>query len=189
MERVREGTEARNAKTAGWMWVGHPAGPVFEWKTPGGSIAGASLGSGKRRAFISESVRFPPAEPIADGGHRDQKGGGSARGEQFLIDPHYTPAQWLLFLPAEDAETPMIPVSLLHSMQISKPWRRWLTRGLVGAILTTAVLAVPVPIAGNGPVAVDRLRVNNPAVLPMTGAWKFQITYGEQLGDTFTPFF
>ena len=31
--------------------------------------------------------------------------------------------------------------------------------------------AAPVPLAGNAPVPLNRLRVNNPAVLPMTGTW------------------
>ena len=38
--------------------------------------------------------------------------------------------------------------------------------------------AAPVPIAGSGPVPVDRLRVDNPAVLPMTGTWRFKLEHG-----------
>ena len=40
------------------------------------------------------------------------------------------------------------------------------------------LLAVPVPLNGNTPVPLDRLRVNNPAVLPMTGVWRFKLEHG-----------
>ncbi len=38
--------------------------------------------------------------------------------------------------------------------------------------------AVPVPLQGSTPVALDHIRVNNPAVLPLAGAWRFQLTHG-----------
>jgi beta-galactosidase len=57
---------------------------------------------------------------------------------------------------------------------------------LVGLVFTLAfvaqasvsVLAAPVPVAGDAPVAVDRLRPGNPAVLPMTGTWRFKLDHG-----------
>ena len=42
--------------------------------------------------------------------------------------------------------------------------------------------AVPVPLPKTAPVALEKLRAENPAVLPMTGTWKFQITSGENVG-------
>ena len=44
--------------------------------------------------------------------------------------------------------------------------------------LVSWVNAAPVPIAGDGPVPVERLRVGNPAVLPMTGTWRFSLEHG-----------
>ena len=55
---------------------------------------------------------------------------------------------------------------------------------IAAAILSTFALAgavradVPVPQAGPGPVDVAALRVNNPAVLPMVGTWRFEPTHG-----------
>jgi beta-galactosidase len=40
------------------------------------------------------------------------------------------------------------------------------------------LFAAPVPLNGNAPVPLDRLRVNNPAVLPMTGTWRFKLEHG-----------
>jgi len=34
--------------------------------------------------------------------------------------------------------------------------------------------AAPVPLTKNVPVALDKIRRNNPSVLPMTGPWKFK---------------
>jgi beta-galactosidase len=56
------------------------------------------------------------------------------------------------------------------------------------SLLATFVLAVsfslrasaaPVPLSGNVPVPVDRLRPGNPAVLSMTGTWRFKLEHGE----------
>ena len=44
--------------------------------------------------------------------------------------------------------------------------------------LTSWAFAAPVPIAGRAPVPVDRLRVGNPAVFPMTGTWRFKLDHG-----------
>jgi beta-galactosidase len=55
-------------------------------------------------------------------------------------------------------------------------------RGLVAFVsclcLSAVVLAAPVPVPGNAPVPVDRLRPGNLAVLPMTGTWRFKLDHG-----------
>jgi len=40
------------------------------------------------------------------------------------------------------------------------------------------VSAAPVPVPGDAPVAVDRLRQGNPTILPMTGTWRFKLDHG-----------
>jgi len=45
-------------------------------------------------------------------------------------------------------------------------------------IFSSWALAAPVPITGRAPVRVDRLRVGNPAVLPMSGTWRFKLDHG-----------
>jgi F5/8 type C domain len=57
------------------------------------------------------------------------------------------------------------------------------------AALVATASGTPVPIPGNAPVAVDRLRVNNPAILQMTGSWKFQITGGKEKDGNFVEEF
>ncbi len=49
---------------------------------------------------------------------------------------------------------------------------------LFAAILASATFAAPVPVPGDAPVPVDRLRAGNPAVLPMTGTWRFKLEHG-----------
>ena len=44
--------------------------------------------------------------------------------------------------------------------------------------LSSSAIAAPVPVAGRAPVPVDRLRAGNPAVFPMTGAWRFKLDHG-----------
>ena len=44
--------------------------------------------------------------------------------------------------------------------------------------VTASVFAVPVPVPGDAPVPVDRLRPGNLAVLPMTGNWRFKLDHG-----------
>jgi len=53
-------------------------------------------------------------------------------------------------------------------------------RNTVLACLCVAAtaFAVPVPVPGDAPVAVDRLRPGNLAVLPMTGTWRFKLDHG-----------
>jgi beta-galactosidase len=52
-------------------------------------------------------------------------------------------------------------------------------------LITTAFTAfgAPVPLQKPAPVPVEKLRVDNPSVLPMTGVWKFQTTTGENAPD------
>ena len=49
---------------------------------------------------------------------------------------------------------------------------------LSASILVPAGFAAPVPVPGDAPVAVERLRVGNPAVLPMAGTWRFKLDHG-----------
>jgi beta-galactosidase/beta-glucuronidase len=44
--------------------------------------------------------------------------------------------------------------------------------------LSASVFAAPVPVPGDAPVPVDRLRPGNPSVLPMTGPWRFKLDHG-----------
>ena len=39
-------------------------------------------------------------------------------------------------------------------------------------------LAAPVPLAGDVPVPVEKVRPGNPAVVPMTGTWRFKLEHG-----------
>jgi beta-galactosidase len=43
---------------------------------------------------------------------------------------------------------------------------------------TLPALAAPVPLTGDAPVPVERVRPGNPAVLPMTGTWRFKLEHG-----------
>jgi beta-galactosidase len=42
----------------------------------------------------------------------------------------------------------------------------------------SAAFAAPVPVPGDAPVPVDRLRLGNPTVLAMTGTWRFKLDHG-----------
>ena len=44
--------------------------------------------------------------------------------------------------------------------------------------LAASAFAVPVPVPRDAPVPVDRLRPGNPAVVPMTGTWRFKLDRG-----------
>ena len=44
--------------------------------------------------------------------------------------------------------------------------------------LSASVFAAPVPVPGDAPVPVDRLRPGNTNVLPMTGVWRFKLEHG-----------
>jgi beta-galactosidase len=46
------------------------------------------------------------------------------------------------------------------------------------AALALPAAAAPVPLTGNTPVPLDRLRPGNPAVLSMTGTWRFKLEHG-----------
>lgn len=60
---------------------------------------------------------------------------------------------------------------------------------LVSVAFVAAALGEPVPLSSRAPVAVEKLRVDNPAILPMTGGWKFQIAKGRERTGTFVPEF
>jgi beta-galactosidase len=49
---------------------------------------------------------------------------------------------------------------------------------VLAATLASPAFSAPVPLNGNGPVALDRLRPGNPAVLSMTGTWRFKLEHG-----------
>ena len=49
---------------------------------------------------------------------------------------------------------------------------------LSASLLAATGLAAPVPVPGDVPGPVDRLRLGNPAVLPMTGTWRFKLEQG-----------
>jgi beta-galactosidase len=44
--------------------------------------------------------------------------------------------------------------------------------------VSASVFAVPVPIPGDAPVPVDRVRLGNTNVIPMTGVWRFKLEHG-----------
>ena len=48
---------------------------------------------------------------------------------------------------------------------------------VMGACIS-ATWGMPVPVGGDKPVALDKLRVGNAAVLPMTGTWRFMLDRG-----------
>ena len=47
--------------------------------------------------------------------------------------------------------------------------------------------SLPLPLPAAAPMPPDQLRARNPWNLPMTGAWKFQLTYGEIKAGKFQP--
>jgi beta-galactosidase len=53
-----------------------------------------------------------------------------------------------------------------------------LTLTIAAASVSVPVFAAPVPVPGDAPIAVDRLRPGNLAVLPMTGTWRFKLEQG-----------
>lgn len=62
---------------------------------------------------------------------------------------------------------------------------------LIAPMLLTASLStraeIPIPIHTSTPVALDKLRVDNPAVLPLTGSWRFQLTHGAMTREGYQP--
>jgi beta-galactosidase len=59
-----------------------------------------------------------------------------------------------------------------------------MTRPPLATLVLSGALALPafsalVPLSGNEPVPLDQLRPGNPAVLSMTGAWRFKLEHGE----------
>ncbi len=49
---------------------------------------------------------------------------------------------------------------------------------ILSTSLAAPAFAAPVPVPGDMPVPVDRLRLGNPAVLAMTGTWRFKLDHG-----------
>jgi beta-galactosidase len=49
---------------------------------------------------------------------------------------------------------------------------------IVASRIPASVFAAPVPVPRDAPMAVDRVRPGNPAVLSMTGAWCFRLEHG-----------
>lgn len=47
--------------------------------------------------------------------------------------------------------------------------------------------SLPLPLPAEAPMPPDRLRAHNPWNLPMTGAWQFQLTYGQIKAGQFQP--
>jgi beta-galactosidase/beta-glucuronidase len=56
--------------------------------------------------------------------------------------------------------------------------RRHLLISFVCLCLPASAFAAPVPVPGDAPVPVDRLRPGNTNVLPMTGNWRFRLDHG-----------
>ena len=56
--------------------------------------------------------------------------------------------------------------------------RRLLLAFCLAAAAALRTLAAPVPLAGKGPVPLDKLLPGNPAVLSMTGTWRFKLEHG-----------
>ena len=46
-----------------------------------------------------------------------------------------------------------------------------------------ALSDIPIPIPSAHPVALDKLRVNNAAVFPLAGTWRFQLAHGAMERD------
>ncbi len=55
--------------------------------------------------------------------------------------------------------------------------------GFLCACTATSRASIPIPIHTLGPISLDRLRVDNPAVLPLSGQWKFELTHGYMAED------
>ncbi|MEO7715333.1 MAG: glycoside hydrolase family 2 TIM barrel-domain containing protein [Capsulimonas sp.] len=50
-----------------------------------------------------------------------------------------------------------------------------------------APASLPIPLPGSQPMRPDRLRAHNAWSLPMTGAWRFQLTHGQIVANQFVP--
>jgi len=65
------------------------------------------------------------------------------------------------------------------------------TRVILGflslALMGPAVTAVPTPLVSDEPTPVEKIRVDNPMVLPLTGTWGFQLTHGRETLGGFQP--
>ncbi len=56
---------------------------------------------------------------------------------------------------------------------------RWTVAAAVVLGWVAVGWGAPVPIDGQGPVPVEKMRVGNPAVLPMMGTWRFKLEHGK----------
>ena len=61
-------------------------------------------------------------------------------------------------------------------------WLAWVSLGLAfvlsASVLAVTAFAAPVPVSGDAPVPVDRIRLGNPTILAMTGTWRFKLEQG-----------
>ena len=57
----------------------------------------------------------------------------------------------------------------------------------VSLLLSPLLGAAPVPLTRNAPAPLDKIRVGNPSVLPMTGAWKFKLEQGKMTPAGYRP--
>jgi len=73
---------------------------------------------------------------------------------------------------------PGVKISGTHPrLAKQKAMRRHLLIPVLAA-LSVSVFAAPVPVPGDAPVPVDRVRLGNTNVLPMTGVWRFSLEHG-----------
>ena len=66
----------------------------------------------------------------------------------------------------------------LNAAPVVKTRRALVCCAIASLCVPAAVFAVPIPVAGDAPVPVEHLRPGNPAVLPMTGTWRFKLDHG-----------
>src|SRR5207244_12079992 len=73
------------------------------------------------------------------------------------------------------------PLSQTEANQTMRHFSPLMGCGLFGLLLlgSLSALAAPIPLpSGDSPVDLARLRSDNPAVLPMAGTWRFDLTQG-----------
>jgi len=58
---------------------------------------------------------------------------------------------------------------------------------LVMGMACTAALGVPTPLTGDQPTPVEKVRADNPRVVPLTGTWAFQLTHGRETLGGYQP--
>jgi beta-galactosidase/beta-glucuronidase len=65
-----------------------------------------------------------------------------------------------------------------ESLEMTMLRHLFLSFVLSASVLAPTAFAVPVPVPGDAPVPVDRVRLGNPSVLAMTGSWRFKLEQG-----------